>query len=423
MVASTDIKFYVHTNTNAPQLTNSFGCMIDVLDACLVNGYGSQTVSTLTASGTTVTATFGSDHNFKQYQVIKITGANQAEYNVEARILTVPDATTITFELAALPSVDSATGTINASLPSLDWEKPFSSTSATGGKGAYRSKNTLLPSRPFLRVVDELDPAYTETYAKYAKVGIVEDMTDIDTMLGVQAPYDSENIDKNWVGTGSGTDVINGWAKWYYARSNDWQVDANADTLSIVAGVRNWILVGNQDCFYIFINPTTNRNYKFPYGFGTFKNYLSSDMYPNYLAATLDYSSANAVTNKATLTCLASTVSQTLLLQRNSVNDATPQITANLISLFNKQTVCYSGSVDYLASYSLAGGRIFAPVIVLENGNLPRGQLSLINWLMQAKYDGVDNIFSDGGRGYFLISVTCAQGNNGAVILDLGGLI
>jgi hypothetical protein len=72
MVASTDIKYYVHTNTNAPQLTNNFGCMIDVLDACLVNGFGSQTVSTLTASGTTVTATFGSAHNFMQYQVIKI---------------------------------------------------------------------------------------------------------------------------------------------------------------------------------------------------------------------------------------------------------------------------------------------------------------------------------------------------------------
>lgn len=418
MVASTDTKFYVHTNNNAPQLQNAYGCMIDVLDACLVNGFGSQTVATLTASGTTVTATYGSAHNYLQYQVIKLANANQAEFNGEHRILTVPDANTITFELAAVPSVTTATGTITSSLPSLGWLKPFSGT----GKAAYRSANTLLASRPFLRVVDALDPAYTSTYAKFAKVGIVEDMTDIDTLHGVQSPFDTSNPNKNWVASGSGTSVINGWAKWYYARSNDWQVDANADTLSIVTGVRNWILVGNQDCFYIFVNPTTNRNYKFPYGFGTFKNYLSSDMYPNFLAATLDYSSANAVTNKATLTCLASTVSQTLLLQRNAINDATPQITANVVSLFNKQTVCHSGFADYLASYSAAGGWLFAPVILLENGNLPRGQLSLINWLMQAKFDGSDNIFSDGNRGYLLISVTCAQGSNGAVVLDIGEL-
>ncbi|MDH0562213.1 hypothetical protein [Acinetobacter courvalinii] len=418
MVASTDIKFYVHTNTNAPQLQNTFGCLIDVLDVCLVTGSGSQTVATLTTSGTTATVSFGSAHNLMQYQVIKISGANQTEFNGEHRILTIPNANSITFQLAVTPSVTTATGTIICSLPSLGWQKPFNGP----GKAAYRSSNTLLASRPYLRVVDSLDTAYNTDYAKYAKVGIVEDMTDIDTMLGVQSPYDPSNPDKNWVGTGTGTNVINGWAKWYYARSNDWQVDANSDTLPIVGGVRNWMLVGNQDCFYLFINPTTNRNYKFPYGFGSFNNYLSSDLYSNFLSATLDYSSAGTITNKAGLTCLASTTSQTLLLQRNIVNEVTPQITANVVSMFNKQNVCHSGSVDYLASYNAAGGWLFAPVIVLENGNLPRGQLSLINWLMQAKDDGVDNVFSDGDRGYLLISVTCAQGKNGAIVMDLGEL-
>lgn len=135
MVASTDIKVFVHTNTNAPQLQNAFGSMIDVLDACLVNGFGSQAVATLTASGTTVTATYGSAHNYLQYQVTKIAGVNQTEFNGEHRILTVPDANTITFELAAVPSVTTATGTITSSLPSLGWLKPFSGT----GKAAYRS--------------------------------------------------------------------------------------------------------------------------------------------------------------------------------------------------------------------------------------------------------------------------------------------
>ena len=206
MVASTDIKFFVHSNNNAPQLQNAYGSMIGVLDACLVNGISLGLVSTLTAMGTTVTAVFSNAHNLMQYQVLKITGANQAEYNGEHRILTVPNATSVTFQLASAPSVTTATGSITASLPPLGWEKPFSSTNVNGGgKAAYRSKNTLLPSRPFLRVVDELDPAYTATYAKFAKVGIVEDMADINTMLGVQAPFDAALPNKNWVGTGTGT--------------------------------------------------------------------------------------------------------------------------------------------------------------------------------------------------------------------------
>lgn len=81
MVASTDIKYYLFTNTGAPQLSNNFGCMIDVLDACLVNGFGSQAVSTLTVSGTTATAAYASAHNYLQYQVVKFSNANQAEFN------------------------------------------------------------------------------------------------------------------------------------------------------------------------------------------------------------------------------------------------------------------------------------------------------------------------------------------------------
>ena len=134
MVASTDIKFYVHTNNNAPQLTNNFGCMLSVLDAALINGIQIGTVSSLTASGKIVTAVFGTAHNLMQYQVIKIAGANQAEYNVEARILTVPNATTITLELATIPSVATATGVISCSLPPLGWEKPFGSVNGAGGK-------------------------------------------------------------------------------------------------------------------------------------------------------------------------------------------------------------------------------------------------------------------------------------------------
>ena len=228
MVASTDIKFYVHTNTNAPQLTNNFGCMIDVLDACLVNGFGSQTVSTLTASGTTVTATFGSAHNFMQYQVIKIAGATQTEYNGEHRILTVPNSNEVTFELAAVPSVPIATGVISGSLPPLGWEKPFSSSSPSGGgKAAYRSTNLLLPSRPFLRVVDELDQVWSSSYAKYAKVGLVEDMTNIDTMMGMQSPFDLANPSKNWLGSGSGSSAINGWAVWAYALASNENTSSN----------------------------------------------------------------------------------------------------------------------------------------------------------------------------------------------------
>lgn len=420
MVASTDIKFYVHTNTNAPQLTNNFGCMIDVLDACLVNGYGGQTVSTLTASGTTVTATFGSAHNLMQYQVIEIEGATQTEYNGEHRILTVPNANTITFELAAAPSVTTATGTITSSLPSLGWEKPFNSThsSGVGGKAAYRSTNLLLPSRPFLRVVDELDPAWTSTYAKYAKVGIVEDMTDIDTMLGVQAPYDAALPNKNWVGTGSETTAYNGWAKWFYASYGDTNGTINKN-YTVPNGDRKWVIVGSGDSFYILNNYLIgSTNSLIPYGFGILNDYLNLDGAPFFLAATDDYSTAGAITYASLSNALTTTSPNSTLFLLRKADGTAVHAKANMASIHRDNL--FSGYNNVFAPPSDRIPVIHTNQIVLE-GNIPRGTTPFIKFLYQAMpYQHLD-LISERNNMMLAVSVM-SYSFQGQVIFNIGVL-
>ena len=420
MVASTDIKFYVHTNNNAPQLQNRFGCMIDVLDACLVNGFGSQAVATLTASGTTVTATYGSAHNYLQYQVTKIAGVNQTEFNGEHRILTVPDANTITFELAAVPSVTTATGTITSSLPSLGWEKPFSSTNVNGGgKAAYRSKNTLLPSRPFLRVVDELDPAYTATYAKYAKVGIVEDMTDIDTMLGVQAPYDNANPNKNWVGTGSGATAINGWAKWYYAAGAT-AITGSSDSTAPAAGNRSWLLVGSKDVFYIFPTMTNADSNSLAYGFGAFESLLNVDSANTFLSSTLSYASANSASPKGVITALTSTsISSSILFHRKYTNEAISN-NGGVMALGASPSVS-SGSSNYVAAVSITNTILQSPVFFSELSNVIRGEVPYLNFLYQIKPYANMQRYEKSGQ-LFIAKDVAAGSAAGQIAIKVGDL-
>ena len=427
MVASTDIKFYMHSNSSAPQLTNNYGCMIDVLDACLVNGFGSQAVATLTASGTTVTATYGSAHNYLQYQVTKIAGVNQTEFNGEHRILTVPDANTITFELAAVPSVTTATGTITSSLPSLGWEKPFSSTNVNGGgKAAYRSKNTLLPSRPFLRVVDELDPAYNASYAKYAKVGIVEDMTDIDTMLGVQAPYDSVNPGKNWVGTGSGTSVINGWARWYYAR--DSALGNTFDTEAIKNGGRNWLLVGNADYFYIMPCFHTGKSPANPYGFGSFERYYDDDLSNTFLSASIKNTPSGNFEQIGKLSGISSNNNYNSLLFK-PIEQTGDYATANAAYSINS-ALHYSGCTVYLKG---ASDKVPLYPIILEEhsvkysgGNLKtvRGGLPGIYALAQYRPLNDFQIFRRGSSAFIArySTVNDENSNFGELVLKIGDL-
>lgn len=414
MVASTDIKFYVHTNNNAPQLQNAYGSMIQVLDACLVNGIQIGTISSLTANGTTVTATFSSSHNLMQYQVIKIAGAAQNEYNGQHRILTVPNSTTLTFELATAPTSSSATGTISASLPPLGWEKAFSSINANGGgKAAYRSTNLLLLSRPFLRVVDELDPVWTSTYAKYAKVGIVEDMSDIDTLLGAQAPYDAALPNKNWVGTGSGNTALNGWSKWYYARGGNAR-DNITDAASPTTGNRNWLLVGNGDYFYIVPHLSTG-SYGIIYGFGSFKSIIKNDSTNTFLISTNNYVNASSSFVPVNFTAGATNNVQQLIVFKKY--DQIQQYQLCSLTGLNpaNNSSFYSGVAAVLLNdMPLTSGFIY------ENNQIIRGELPCLMWKLnnfsmtdlQAAYDGSDILLHK--------YVSPYQGFDAAVVFNIG---
>lgn len=419
MVASTDIKFYVHTNSNAPQLRNAFGSMIGVLDACLINGISLGLVSTIIAVGTTVTAMFSTPHNLMQYQVLKITGANQAEYNGEHRILTVPNATSVTFQLANTPSVTAATGVITASLPPLGWEKPFSSVNeAGGGKAAYRSKNLLLPSRPFLRVVDELDPAYTATYAKYAKVGIVEGMTDIDTMLGVQAPYDNTAVNKNWVGSGTGASAINGWAKWYYAGGSP--LSNIADSIAVTVGDRSWVLIGCGDWFYLLPATLAGADIALIYGFGAFNSLLNHDASANFLGCTYNYMAANSAHFRGVFTGLGgSTGNSKCLIQRKYTQEANPAESTQ-VSLSPNNSFVASGQSDSVGSKNLANKVIFAPVFL--NEAVLRGELPSLRWLYQIQPYSNRQTFEVGGHGFISVHSAGYTNSPGAVVFDLGEL-
>ena len=422
MVASTDIKFYVHTNNNAPQLQNVYGSMINVLDACLVDGINIGPVSSLTASGTTVTVLFSSAHNLMQYQVIKITGANQSEFNGEHRILTVPNAQSVTFELAAAPSITIATGTITASLPPLGWEKPFSSSNPIGGgKAAYRSKNLLLPSRPFLRVVDELDPAWSSLYAKYAKVGIVEDMTGIDAIQGVQAPFDAVNPGKNWVGTGSGTSAINGWAKWYYATALQ-VTSPQSDMQSTVEGNRNYVVVGTQDTFFILNNHIAGLNHCLCYGFGSFNPIIDTDIRSTFLAATLYYAAASASYSKALYSPLMNTEAETCLLS-SGLNSPSSYTLASA-QTFTNTLPFRSGYIDYLNTPAISKKVHMSNVFLQEAGATLRGEIPLLRFIHHNTPFSRNEIFMDSSHAHIAINVDAVSGaGTGQIAFYLGDIM
>ena len=83
--------------------------------------------------------------------------------------------TTFTYAVTGTPVSPATTATsLSAKVAPLGWEKPFSATH----KAAYRSKNPQSPQNILLIDNSLKTPNYTTGWAKWANVGIVEDLSD-----------------------------------------------------------------------------------------------------------------------------------------------------------------------------------------------------------------------------------------------------
>ena len=161
------VKNFLSTDTGAPALSGSAGALIAILDACLVNGYNQQTLTTLVVSGGVLTGT-KTAHGFRADQVLKIGGANEAQLNIE---IVVDSVTTDNFSATVTGISDvTGTGTITAKVAPAGWNKVYTGTN----KAVYRS--AAAEAHCYLRIDD--------SGTTVARVVAYETMSGVDTGTG-----------------------------------------------------------------------------------------------------------------------------------------------------------------------------------------------------------------------------------------------
>jgi hypothetical protein len=288
---TTSVKYIHGGMPGAPSVANNWGDLTNMLDAVLVNGFNSRTPTDITLSGNTVTITFGVAHGYQIYQIIEVGGADQPEYNGQHRVTSITT-NTVSFLIAGTPT-SPATGTFTCKVAPLGFQIAFTGTN----KRAYRSPN-VQGNRPFLRVDDSLPAGYTTTWAKFARVTIAENMTDVDTFVGPRAPFDPGNPTANEIPSGTGTTGIYGWYKWYYAV--DTLVSSRSESTGDGGAVsKNWSIVGDDRGFYLVISGHFVGGNRMLYAFGEFPSYKAGDAYNTLLFAIEYYGTAGTATQIA----------------------------------------------------------------------------------------------------------------------------
>lgn len=409
------VKWFSSENINAPQLSNTWGCMIDVLDACLITGFGFQVVSSIVITNGVGVATFGTSHNIEQFQWIEISGSNLVELNTEFKVLGVTS-NTLEF-LVDLPD-QAVNGTLSCKLASAGWAKTFSGLH----KAVYQAKD-LTANPYFLRVDNSLDPVYTAAYAKFAKVGILESCTGIDDIGGNQAPFDPTNSTKNWIGTGSGATAISGWAKWYYATIISLKIEQSwAETDAAADGDRGWVLVATKDSFFILpsVAPKTstndNRHCSTAYGFGVFEGqdipFLSAQIQYAYVSTSRVHSGSN--------TTFCSSSFNGLILLKDTFGAYQPNAFTRVdFTLANSSG--FTGQSD-IFSRKTSENIYHCPFLCVDGRNYLIGEPPLLRCVMNStpSTEPAYALFTEDNRAYLKRRFMGSSLRYGSILIDLG---
>lgn len=166
----------------APALSGTAGALINMLNACLVDGFAAVTVNSLTISNNIATAIVSTGHNLSMITgvnnvtpgvgpVVRVSGASPATINADWRVASIPNASTLTFTTAGIAD-QAATGTITLKRAPLGYSRLYSGSNKEVYVRSAPQATTML-----LRVQDD--------QTTNALVAGYESMTDVDTGTGV----------------------------------------------------------------------------------------------------------------------------------------------------------------------------------------------------------------------------------------------
>lgn len=256
-MTDTTVKYFDSTMSGAPSLSGTEGALIGILDACLQDGFGGVTLSSLVVASDVATATYSSGHGFAMIgntgPVITIAGATPSGLNGAWRV-TVTSTTQFTFATSGI-SDQTATGTITAKRAPAGFTKVYSGTN----KAAYRADQAQ-STRLYLRIDD--------TATTSSRIRGYETMTDIDTGTG-PFPTDAQI-------SGGG----------YVYKSS-----------AASSATRKWMLYADDRTVYFFCDSADNALYYGGFVFGDIDSYVAADAYGCLLITTNSGSGAFPLNN------------------------------------------------------------------------------------------------------------------------------
>lgn len=211
---------FMSNEQGAPTLNNAAGSLISVLDACLVTGFNSVGITSVTIAGNVATVVTSAAHGLTAGMRGTVAGVSITAANGDKTVASAPTTTSFTYPCVN-PDVSESPASASVKRTPLRWAKQFSKTNVT----MYKSSDPAAYGQS-LRVDDT-------NGATGARVFGVENPTGIDAW-GDRFPTETQ-----------------------YAGGGYWPKGANT------AAAKAWCIVGDERIFYLLVENSayTTSNY------------------------------------------------------------------------------------------------------------------------------------------------------------------
>lgn len=326
MAFDTSVKYFHSAMAGAPVLSGTAGALIAVLDACLKDGFGTQTATSVVVAGGIATVTLPGSNPFDVYSVALLSGATPSGLNGEKRVLSTTS-NTFTFDATGI-SDQTATGTISVKLSPAGWTKAFTGTNLA----AYKPSD-VTATGCLLRVDD------TGTFN--ARVVGYESMTDVNTGTG---PFPTTAQQSGGL---------------YWAKSS-----------AASTAARPWVVFADSKMLYFCVSQAVSSVQFSIYGYGDGTPTKTADAYHTFINGDIgDQSSATPGSSSNQLGAQAS--ASGTYMPRSYTQLASSIIAKTSFPQFVGATSAATGSSSYALPYPnpADGGLYISPYYLSENAN------------------------------------------------------
>jgi hypothetical protein len=121
-MADTSVKFFHSEMAGAPVMNGLAGSLINVLNACLINGFGLKNVDSCVITGGVAKLNISTGHSAVVGSIVQVANAVPAALNGEQRVTAI---TPVSVSFATSLSDQTATGAITVKQAPAGWVSPF----------------------------------------------------------------------------------------------------------------------------------------------------------------------------------------------------------------------------------------------------------------------------------------------------------